>query len=340
MATIKDIAKITGFSVTTVSRALNGYSDVSDKTKKKIKAAATELNYSPNVLARSLVMNKTKTIGLLVSGLTRESVKDNFTYEVMCGINDYVGQIDYDLVVFNTSTTKQKEKSYTQLCRERRVEGVIIQGIKTDDIYLQEIINSDIPCVLVDIPIETETVGYVTTDNIQGAKQAVEYLINNGHKHIAMINGHSKAIVSKLRFEGYSHALVEAGIEIKAEYVRDGAFKEDVALKVAKELLINNREISAIFCASDLMALGVLKAAKELNIDVPKQLSVIGYDDIILASYTTPTLTTIAQDKYQMGYEATKLLISILEGGKIEHSRILSNKLIIRESTSRNNKNV
>lgn len=335
MTTIKDIAKVTGYSVTTVSRALNGYSDVSDKTKKKIKAVATELNYSPNVLARSLVMNKTKTIGLLVSGLTRESVKDNFTYEVICGINDYVGQIDYDLVVFNTSTTKQKEKSYIQLCRERRIEGVIIQGIKTDDIYLQEIINSDLPCVLVDIPIETETVGYVTTDNIQGAKQAVKYLIDTGHKHIAMINGHSKAIVSKLRYEGYKQALEESGIEMKEEYIRDGAFKEDVALKVAKDLLINNTEITAIFCASDLMALGVLKAAKELNIDVPKQLSVIGYDDIILASYTTPTLTTIAQDKYQMGYEATKLLISILEGNEIEHSRILNNKLIIRESTSK-----
>jgi len=335
MATIKDIAKITGFSVTTVSRALNGYSDVSDKTKKKIKAVATELNYSPNVLARSLVMNKTKTIGLLVSGLTRESVKDNFTYEVMCGINDYVGQIDYDLVVFNTSTTKQKEKSYTQLCRERRVEGVILQGIKTDDIYLHEIINSDIPCVLVDIPIETETVGYITTDNIQGAKQAVKYLINNGHKHIVMINGHSKAIVSKLRYEGYKQALEEAGIEINEKYIKDGAYKEDAALEVAKEILINNTEITAIFCASDLMALGVLKAAKELNIDVPKQLSVIGFDDIILASYTTPTLTTVSQDKYHMGYEATKLLISILDGNKVDHSRILGNNLVVRESTSK-----
>lgn len=333
MATIKDIARITGFSVTTVSRALNGYSDVSEQTKMKIKSAASELNYSPNALARSLVMNKTKTIGLLVSGLTRESVKDNFTYEVICGINDYVGQIDYDLVVFNTSTTKQKEKSYTQLCRERRVEGVIIQGIKTDDIYLQEIINSDIPCVLVDIPIETETVGYVTTDNIHGAKQAVKYLIDNGHKHIAMINGHSKAIVSQLRYEGYKQALEDAGIEVNEEYIEDGAYKEDIALKVAKELLINNSDITAIFCASDLMALGVLKAAKELNLDVPRQLSVIGFDDIVLASYTTPTLTTISQDKYQMGYEATKLLISILQGDKVKHSRILKNNLIIREST-------
>lgn len=333
MTTIKDIARITGFSVTTVSRALNGYSDVSEQTKMKIKSAASELNYSPNALARSLVMNKTKTIGLLVSGLTRESVKDNFTYEVMCGINDYVGLIDYDLVVFNTSTTKQKEKSYTQLCRERRVEGVIIQGIKTDDIYLQEIINSDIPCVLVDIPIETETVGYVTTDNIQGAKQAVNYLIDNGHKHIAMINGHSKAIVSRLRYEGYTQALKEAGIDINVDYIKDGDFKEDVASKVAKELLVNNSEITAIFCASDLMALGVLKAAKELDLEVPRELSVIGFDDIILASYITPTLTTIAQDKYQMGYEATKLLISILQGDKVEHSRILRNEFIIREST-------
>ena len=333
MVTIKDIAKLTDFSVTTVSRALNGYSDVSEKTRKKIKEAAKQLDYSPNALARSLVMNKTKTIGLLVSGLTRESVKDNFTYEVICGINDYVGQVDYDLIVFNTNTTKQKEKSYAQLCRERKVEGVILQGIKTDDIYLQEIIESDIPCVLVDIPIETETVGYVTTDNILGARQAVEYLIKLGHREIAMINGHNKAIVSQLRYEGYSEALLDANIQLKIEHVKDGGFEEDKAKKVAKELLTESPEITAIFCASDLMALGVLKAAKELNLKVPEQLSVIGYDDIILASYTTPTLTTVAQDKYQMGYEVTKLLISILEGNAEKQHKILENKLIIREST-------
>lgn len=337
MATIKDIAKVTGFSVTTVSRALNDFSDVNEKTKIKIKEAAKQLNYSPNALARSLVMNKTKTIGLLVSGLTRDSVKDNFTYEVMCGINDYVGQIGYDLIVFNTNTSKQKEKSYIQLCRERMVEGVIIQGIRTDDLYLQEIIESDIPCVLLDIPFVTDTVGYITTDNIQGAQQAVEHLIALGHNKIAMINGYDEAVVSKLRFEGYKTALEDAGIPLNTDLVKDGQWKELVSYSRAKNLLIKNPDITGIFCASDLMALGVLKAAKELNIQVPNELSVIGYDDIVLASYTNPALTTVAQDKYQMGYEATKLLINILEGKADKHYTMLESELIIRESTAEKN---
>lgn len=171
MTTIKDIARVAGVSVTTVSRALNGYEDVNEGTRRKIMQVAKDLNYSPNILARGLVMNKSKTIGLLVSGLNRQSAKDHFTFEVLSGINECVSEKDYDLVLFSTNSTKQREKTYSQLCRERRVDGVILSGIKTDDPYLQEVIDSDIPCILIDIPIWTDTVGYVTTDNVLGAKK-------------------------------------------------------------------------------------------------------------------------------------------------------------------------
>ena len=172
MTTIKDIARAAGVSITTVSRGLNGYSDVSEKTRKKILRIAKELNYSPNTLARSLVMNKSKTFGLLVSGLNQSSAKDNITFDMLAGINKFVGECGYDIVLLSTTSTKQREKTYTQLCRERRVDGVIIQGIRTDDPYLKEVVESDIPCVLIDIPLTSSTVGYVTTDNILGAKEA------------------------------------------------------------------------------------------------------------------------------------------------------------------------
>lgn len=335
MATIKDIAKRAGVSVTTVSRALNGYSDVNENTRRKIQGIAKELDYSPNIVARSLVMNKTKTIGLLVSGMFRESVKDNFTLEVLSGVNDYVGQQDYDLILFSTNTAKQKEKTYTQLCRERRVDGVIIQGIKTDDPYLKEVVESNIPCVMIDIPIEKETVGYVTTDNIQGAKQAVSHLVKNNHRNIAFVNGHNKAFVSQKRLIGYLEAMNEAGLPTNENWIIDGGFSEGQAEKVTKALLSENPSITAIFCASDLMALGAMKAAKQLGLEVPKQLSVIGYDDIVLSSYTSPSLTTINQGIYKLGYEASKLLIDLLEGQVEERKRILPTRLVERESTSK-----
>ncbi|CAG9620532.1 LacI family DNA-binding transcriptional regulator [Sutcliffiella rhizosphaerae] len=333
MTTIKDIARVAGVSVTTVSRALNGYSDVNPKTRKRIQEVAKELNYSPNTVARSLVMKKSKTIGLLVSDMNREGVKDNFTFEVLCGINEASAYSEYDLVLFSTTSSKQNEKTYTQLCRERRVDGVILQGIKTDDPYLQEVVDSDIPCVLVDIPMESQTVGYVTTDNIDGAKKAVNHLISCGHKNIAMINGHEKADVSIRRLRGYREALEQNDLTFHPDWLVNGDFKEDEAEKVAKKLLKQYPEISAIFCASDLMALGVLKAAKWLGRKIPEDLAVIGYDDITLAAYSTPSLSTIRQDKFNLGFEAAVLLIDMLEGKKQIHSRIIDTELIIREST-------
>lgn len=336
MTTIKDISKAAGVSVTTVSRALNGYSDVSESTRQKVMRVAKELNYVPNTLARSLVMNKSQTIGLLVSGFTKSSIKDNFMVEVMAGINDFAAETNYDLVLFSTDSTKQREKTYSQLCKERRVDGVIIQGIKIDDPYLLEVVESDIPCVLIDIPIESDTVGYVTTDNILGAKKAVQHLIEMGHRNIAMVNGHDQAFVSKRRLEGYIESLKDSNLSIRNDWIVNGKFDEEEAEKATEELLINNPEITAVFCASDLMALGVIKAARNLGKRVPEDLSVVGYDDILLASYSTPSLTTIAQDKFRMGYEAGRLLVQMLEGENHSHIVTLETNLKIRDSSIRN----
>ncbi|MED1201821.1 LacI family DNA-binding transcriptional regulator [Heyndrickxia acidicola] len=335
MATIKDIAKRAGVSVTTVSRALNGYSDVNEQTRKKIMAVAKELNYSPNTLARGLVMNKSNTLGLLVSGMSKESVKDNFTYLVLAGINQYAGETDYDIVLFSTNSTKQREKTYSQLCRERRVDGAIIQGIRTDDPYLHEVIESDIPCVLIDISVESDTVGYVTTDNIMGAKKAVQHLVELGHRDIAMINGHDFAFVSQKRLEGYKLGLKIAGIPFRSDWVVKGFFEEAEAEKAAWNLLENHPEITAIFCASDLMAFGAMSAAKKRGLRVPEDLSIVGYDDILLASYSNPPLTTIAQDVSRLGYHASKLLVEMLEGRAESHNVILDTALVNRSSTAK-----
>ncbi|MBO1005704.1 LacI family DNA-binding transcriptional regulator [Pseudogracilibacillus auburnensis] len=333
MTTIKDIARVAGVSVTTVSRALNGYSDVSEKTRAKVFRIAKELNYSPNTLARGLVMNKSKTFGLLVSGLNESSPKDNITFDILSGINKFVGECGYDLVLFSTNSTKQREKTYTQLCRERRVDGVIIQGIRTDDPYLKEVVESDIPCVLIDIPLTSSTVGYVTTDNVLGAKKAVKHLIQLGHRNIGFINGHEFAFVSQERLKGYEEALTEANIEINREWIGNGEFSEEAAEIQAIRLLEAHPEITAIFSASDLMALGVIKAARSLGIKVPDNLSIIGFDDIVLASYVTPSLTTIGQDTFQIGYEAAQLLLSILENRAESHIVTMETKLKVREST-------
>ncbi|MCM3598620.1 LacI family transcriptional regulator [Metabacillus idriensis] len=338
MTTIKDIAKAAGVSVTTVSRALNGYSDVNEKTRQKISRIAKELNYSPNTLARGLVMKKSKTIGMLVSGMDRVSSKDNFTFEVLSGVNECISERDYDLVLFSTTTTKQREKTYSQLCRERRVDGAILQGMKIDDPYLKEVVESDIPCMLIDIPIASNSVGYVTTDNVLGAKRAVEHLISLGHTKIALINGHDQAYVSKQRLKGYLDALMEAKLEVNEDWIVSGDFSEEKAELVTEKLLREHPEITAVFCASDLMALGAMKSAKASGTPVPEGLSVIGYDNILLAAYSNPALTTMAQNKFELGYQAANSLIDMLEGKSGSNVITLKTDLIIRESTKKNHK--
>ncbi|MFG6494569.1 LacI family DNA-binding transcriptional regulator [Fictibacillus sp. UD] len=336
MATIRDVAKKAGVSVTTVSRALNGYSDVNEKTRERIKQIARELSYSPNLLARSLVMKKTKTIGLLVSGLRIEGSKDNFTFEVLCGVNDCAGDLGYELVLISTDSKKQQEKTYNQLCKERKVEGVILQGIKTDDPYLDEVLKSDIPCILIDIPMESESVGYVTTDNKMGAQTAVEHLTKLGHRNIGMVNGHSQAFVSQERLEGYQQALEKNGLVFNGNYVVDGAFLEETAEQVTTDLLQEHPEITALFCASDLMAMGAIRAAKKMGKTLPDDLSIVGFDNIILSAYCTPSLSTVAQDRYQLGVEATILLTNMLEGNLAKKSKVLHTDFIKRESTTEN----
>ncbi|WP_002151099.1 LacI family DNA-binding transcriptional regulator (plasmid) [Bacillus mycoides] len=332
--TLKDISKATGFSVTTVSRALNGYSDVSEQTKTKIFQVANDLGYSPNILARSLVMKQSKTIGLIVTDLTRESVKDNFMFETLCGISGYLAETDYEVIVLSMTTSKQRNKTYKQICAERQLDGVIIQGLKMDDLYLQEVMNSETPCILIDIPIEGEKLGYVTSDQFESAKNAVKYLRRIGHENIAYLNGTEHAHVSKEREKAYKAALKETGIECREDYIIAGNFVEEDAKQAMIPLLLNYPEITAVFCASDVMALGALQAAHELKLQVPDQLSIIGFDNILLSKYVAPKLTTVGQFPYEMGRRATKMLIEIIEGKETLRVVEIKNELILRDSVA------
>lgn len=335
MPTIKDIASLTGFSVTTVSRALNGYDDVNEQTKAKIETTAEQIGYVPNILAQNLVMKKSKTIGVLVNELKRASAKDNLMFEMLCGVSDALSNSDYEFVLLSTSTAKQKNKTFLQLCNERQLAGVIIQGLKNDDQYLAEIVDSDVPCVLIDIPITNGTTKYVTSNQIDSIKDAIKYLHRLGHTEIAYMNGSDKAHVSAIRKQGYLEALQEIGVPEKENYIMNGEFDEDVARKTATSFLINNPSVTAIFCASDVMAIGVLNAAKNLGIKVSKQLSIIGFDNIMLSQYMSPSLTTISQSPYNMATEATQLLTMMIENPQEKMPfKILKSELIIRESTT------
>lgn len=333
MATIKDVAKAAGVSITTVSRALNGYSDINDDTKKKIMDIASQLNYRPNAIARSLVKKESRIFGYIVSGLEK-GAKHNIISDSMCGIYEFTRSVDYEILMFAVDSDMQHTKSYIQFAKEHSLAGIILQGIRSDDEYYRDILYSQIPCVLIDLPADSVRVGSVSTDNYKASLECIEYLTSKGHSNIAFINGKDAAVVSRVRYEGYIAKLREKGLPIRMDYILSGNFSEDEAYRCVIEFLPEHPEVTAIFCASDLMAIGAIRAAQTLGRSIPSELAVMGFDDILISSYVTPSLSTVHQDFNKMGFEAAKMLYAIISGQDVPHTINVDYELMIRDSTS------
>lgn len=331
--TIKDIAKAAGVSVTTVSRALNGYRDIRPDTRKRVIQIAEELNYRPSGIARSLVMKRSQTIGLIVSEMTRSRMGHHFLFDVICGVNDRARALGYDLILATTSSDEQHVVPYMELCHRRHLDGVIMLGVRTNDPYLHEVLQSSIPCVLIDVPVSGKKCSYVTLDNREGARQAVAHLLRDGHRRIGFINGHREAFVSEERLQGYRHAMAEAGLAHE-EWVFHGDFDEASGSEGARRLLQQHPDLTALFCASDLMAIGAMRELKAMGKRMPQDVSVIGFDNIDLAHYVTPTLSTVHQPRYQFGTQAMDVIVNLLNGEEVEPV-VLAPEILIRESSGR-----
>ncbi|WP_018131198.1 LacI family DNA-binding transcriptional regulator [Effusibacillus pohliae] len=330
--TIRDVAKAAGVSITTVSRVLNQYADVNPKTRQKVLKVVEKMGYQPNAVARGLVMNRTRTVGLVVSDLTKSRTGHHFMFDVLCGINDRAQELGYDVVLFSTSPTAQRKTTYLEFVRQRRVDGVIMMGIRLDDPYTHEVVEAPIPSVLVDVPLTSSTCSYVTTDNVAGARMATEYLLRLGHRHIGFVNGHQQAAVSQQRLAGYTQALAAAGVPFREEYVYYGNFELVDGANGVQHLKQQHPHISAVFFASDLMALGGMKYIQANGGCVPGDLSIVGFDDIDLASLMQPALTTVRQMRYEMGKSAVDTLLRMLEDGETGKGIVLPPELIVRET--------
>lgn len=335
MVTIKDIAKKAKISVTTVSRALNDFDDVNVETKKKIKKIAKEMGYVPNRMARGLVKQDKRTLALVLSNLEKEGGKDNIVYRIMAGMYKFADFVNFEIVIFTTTSAHQKETTYTQFCHGHDIGGAIMLGIQIDDPYFKEIINNDIPVVLIDIEGYGDKVSSVLIDNTEASREAVAYLIEKNHSKIAMLTGRPSAEVSIPRQSGYEKALAKAKIEINPDYIKCGYFLESNAYSETKALIESNPEITAIFCASDMMACGAYRAIRELGKSIPEDISIIGFDDNPLAEHLSPSLTTIHQDFYNKGYEAAQVLYKMIKGEVGSIRVVQDHKLIIRESVAK-----
>lgn len=335
MATIKDVAKKAGVSIGVVSRAFNNYPDISEKTRQKIFEVAKELNYTPNVVAKNLSSKKQKTIGLITSGFMNSDEKSsNNTLEVFKGIYTAVEENEYELAIYLIDSRKQKQKSYAKFCRERNIGGAILQGIRTDDPYFKELINTNIPCVLVDIRFdeERELIGSVSIDNVAAAKEITMRLLRGNHRKIAVMAGIKESYVNEVRLKGVKEAFASFGLELREEDILYGNFTERDAYEEAKKYL-RRQKPTAFVCFSDLMAIGTMRAIEEAGLKIPEDVSVTGFDGIPLTEYTRPPLTTVKQNFFEIGRQAAILLQSMMEKKEVRHHVFADYKIIEREST-------
>ncbi|GAA0469537.1 LacI family DNA-binding transcriptional regulator [Alkalibacillus silvisoli] len=326
MTTIKDVAHHAEVSVATVSRVINRNGYVNEDTRKKVEAAVEELNYKPNSVARSLFKKQSKTIGIIVPDITNP-----YFPELVRGVEDYLIKKGFTTILCNSDEDPEKERLYLDVMKQKYVDGVIIVSNMAEREFIDE---CDIPMVALDRNVHQEMPAFVI-DNRDGGRVATEHLFDVGCKRVAHIKGPDQVINSEERYEGYIE-VVNGRDWFQDSFVVSGNFEQKQAAQVTKQLLNKHPEIDGIFAGNDAMAVGVLKAAESLNLKVPEDLAIIGFDGIDLTEMTSPELTTLSQPIYQMSRDAAKALITLIEGKTIKQKEnLFPLQLLKRQSTKR-----
>jgi DNA-binding LacI/PurR family transcriptional regulator len=327
--TIYDVAEKAGVSISTVSKVLNNTGSIAEKTRQKVRETMRELNYQPSVVAS--VKKRIQTIGLLIP-----SIANPFMAEVARSIEDHVKNFGFSLLVCSTDNHLDNELEYISILKQKYVDGIILATGLNDYKAIKELINAEIPVALLSRDIPSLAVDTVLVDDFLGGYEAVQYLISLGHRKIAMITENINWSVVRARVQGYRQALEEAGLEYNENLVLLDNTTLDAGKQATRKLLDLPEPPTAIFASTEFLAIGAVKSARELGIHVPKDLSIVGFDDTILATVCDPPLTTIAQPIQEMGKKVVELLVEEIEGPKETKQRIvLSPKLVVRESTSR-----
>lgn len=332
MATIYDIAKKAGVSITTVSRVINNHPYVQVETRQKVKQVLQETHFIPNINASSLVRKTTNTFAVMVPDIT-----NNFFTTLLRGIEDKANESGFAVIFGNTDENSIKEYSYLQTFMERRVDGLIIDAVLAQSKNLKSIIKREIPLVLIDREINNLQIDYVGSNNSKGAEDLVHYLIELGHRQIALISGTLEISVYRQRLEGYKTAQQKAGLSIDHKMILWGEKpNQETGYMLTKKLLENTQRPTAIFAANNFLAIGAVRALREAHLEVPKDLSVVCFDAADTDAILNPFFTSMVQPAHTMGEMAVELLLRRLKNKNSTPTKvILEPQFFVRESTGK-----
>jgi DNA-binding LacI/PurR family transcriptional regulator len=328
--TIEQVALEAGVSTQTVSRVINGRPDVSATTRQTVQQVISRLGYQPSAIARSLASRRTRTLGLITADFS-----DYFFTQVIAGAEVEARKHGYFFMLSSTERNLQDEPEYLRLLAERHVEGILFTRPSTeqDNRHLVKLLRDGIPIVTTAYRLVGEALMVVDVDNVDGAEQAVNHLLQLGHRAIAMITGPETWKSANDRARGYFLALEGAGIAVDYSLVTNGDWSYQSGYAAMQSLLARRVQFSAVFAHNDQMAIGSIRALREVGLRVPQDVSVVGYDDIPVALYFDPPLTTIRQPMREVGAVATRLLIEAVdEPDMIKGEVLLKTELVRRDS--------
>jgi LacI family transcriptional regulator len=331
MVTIKDIAKLANVAPSTVSKALNDKGDVSEETRKRILEIAKEHNFTPNAFGKGLKKKTTENIGVIFCREHQPLSGNPFYSRVLEGIESEIGMNNYNLLLHLIPECNQD--TLPKMVRERQVDGLILVGILKED-FVNKIITANVPVVLVDPKYAIQDCSQVFIDNEHGAFIATQYLIQAGHRKIGFISGDLSRLSFNQRLDGYAKALKNTKIPFNDAFVKTGGLEQ--GYEHVKNLLTLNERPTAIFAANDINAIFGYKAAQDMELNIPDDISFVGFDDIDLARMSTPALTTVRVHKQDLGSISVRTLFRIIKGELVKpvHT-IVSVELVERESVKR-----
>jgi len=325
--TMRDVAKLAGVSVATVSHVVNGTRHVEEDTRARVLAAIRELEYRPSGIARSLATNETKTIGVVVS-----DIRNYFFGELVSGIEDVVRPQGYRLTLCNTAEILEREALYLDYLLEQRVDGIIAAATSRKWDVLTQIDRTHTKVVYVDRLFEGLSAPYVGVDNVGAAYEGIQYLIGKGHRKIGILAGFQRLSTMRERLLGYKQAMQDAGLDVRDEWIVKGPLGVLEGKKAMFQLLGQPDPPTAVFISNNLLSLGALLAVKEAGTRCPKGVSILGFDDHPWAAVSNPPLTVIRQPSQQVGRIAAELLLELINGEEVDDVIRLECDLIERES--------
>jgi len=333
MPTIYDIAKKANVSAATVSKVLNGHKDVSAKTVMKVQKICEEMGYRPNSIARGLATKKSMTVGVFFQDHLNSGFRHPFLQDILASFKDVIGEHGYDLVFFANNQPDNQVETFEARAKNRNVDGLFLLGVPRTDPNLFGIIQSGIPCMSIDLDLMGPTASYLTSDNIGGAMMAVDYLVEMGHSDIAFISDVFSTKPGYDRLIGYKKAMEKHHLPILTKWIIPSDFSEEGGYFSAKQLLKSDQLPTAIFCAGDMMAIGAMEAIKDEGLKIGEDISLIGFDDITLLKYVSPSLTTIRQKKDVMGQRAAEELLKLMNDTNYFPSPFtIETELVIRDT--------